>query len=57
MAVTFIGGGHRSTQKKTDNLSQVIDKLYHTMLYRPHLDMNVFELTTLVVTDMHWLHR
>ena len=56
MAVTFNGGGHRSTQKKPTNLSQVIDKLYHTMLYLPHLDLNGFELTTLVVTDMHWLH-
>ena len=53
MAVTFIGGGHRSTQKKSNNLSQVIDKLYHTMLYIPHLELNVLELTTLVVTDMH----
>ena len=37
--------------EKTTDLSQVIDQVYHMILYRVHLVIAGFELTTVVVID------
>ena len=47
MSFSFIGGGSGENR----HLSQVTDKIYHIILYRVHITMSEFKLTTIVVID------
>ena len=44
-----MSGGNWNTRRKTTDLPQVTDKLYHMMLHRVHIARSGLELTTLVV--------
>jgi hypothetical protein len=44
-----MSGGNWNTRRKTTDLPQVTDKLYHIMLHRVHIARSGLELTTLVV--------
>jgi hypothetical protein len=48
VAVSFIGAGNRSTRRKPLTCRKSLTNMI-TMLYRVHLEMNGFELITLVV--------
>ena len=48
MAVSFIGGGNQSTQRKPQTCHKSLT-LYHILLYRVHIVWAGFELTMLVV--------
>ena len=50
MAVSLIGGGNRSTRRKTRPAASH-GQTYHKVLYQVHIALAGIELTTLVVID------
>jgi hypothetical protein len=51
VAVSFIGGGNRTTRGKTTNLSQVTDTLNQIMLYRVHKH-EIFKNVRMIITTL-----
>jgi hypothetical protein len=43
----FRDGGNRSPQRKSPDLPQASDKLYHKMLYRDHLCVSIYTSTVI----------
>ena len=52
VAVSFIGGGNRSTRRKPQTCRKSLRQTYHIMLYQLHLAWAGFELATLVVIQI-----
>ena len=56
MAVSFIGGGHRSTRWTPLTCRKSLTILFCIILYRVHLAWAGFELTPLVVVGTDWIY-
>jgi hypothetical protein len=51
VAVSFIGGGDRSSREKPSSCRKSLTNFFTKMLYRVHINWTGFELTTSVVID------
>ena len=54
MAVSLIGGGNRSTRRKTQTAARH-GQTYHKVLYQVHIALAGIELTTLVVIGTEYI--